>query len=113
MAEILKRGDIVVVAAPGDYGKPRPAVVVQTDALTESGLKSVVVCLMSSAELRAPLFRIRIEASPVSGLDQSSQIMVDKLFTMPVEKVTRVIGQITDEQRMQLNRTLAFVVGLG
>jgi mRNA interferase MazF len=45
MAEILKRGDIVVVAAPGDYGKPRPAVVVQADALTEAGLQSVVVGL--------------------------------------------------------------------
>jgi len=105
MAEILKRGDIVVVAAPGDYGKPRPAVVVQADALTEAGLKSVVVCLMSSAELRAPLFRIPVEPSPESGLD--------KLFTLPVEKVAEVVGRVTDEQRMQLNRTLAFVVGLG
>lgn len=113
MAEVLKRGDIVVVAAPGDYGKPRPAVVVQADALTGAGLKSVVVCLMSSGELRAPLFRIPVEASPVSGLEKTSQIMVDKLFTLPMEKVTRVIGQITDAQRMQLNRTLAFVVGLG
>lgn len=113
MAEILKRGDIVVVAAPGDYGKPRPAVVVQADALIESGLKSIVVCLMSSAELRAPLFRIQIKASPVSGLDKSSQIMADKLFTLPLEKVTQVIGRITDQQGMQLNRALAFVVGLG
>lgn len=109
----MRRGDIIIVSAPGDYGKPRPAVVVQTDALTEAGLKSVVVCLMSSAELRAPLFRIPVEPSSLSGLTRTSQIMVDKLFTLPIEKVTRIIGRITDEQRLQLNRTLAFVVGLG
>ena len=39
----MRRGDIVVVAAPGDYGKPRPAVVVQADALTESGIGSVIL----------------------------------------------------------------------
>jgi mRNA interferase MazF len=113
MAGIMRRGDIVILSAPGDYGKPRPAVIVQTDALIEAGLQSVVVCLMSSADLRAPLFRIPVEASPVSGLDKPSQIMVDKLFTLPTEKVTKVIGKITEEQRMQLNRKLAFVVGLG
>lgn len=109
----MKRGDIVIIAAPGDFGKPRPAVVIQTDALTELGVLSVVLCLMSSAESRAPLFRIPIEPSGVNGLDRPSQIMVEKIFTIPREKVTQVIGHLTDEQLVQLNRTLAFVVGLG
>ena len=27
----MKRGDVVIVSAPGDFGKPRPAVVIQSD----------------------------------------------------------------------------------
>jgi mRNA interferase MazF len=88
-------------------------VVVQADALTETALKSVILCLMTSAELRAPLFRIPIEPTPTNGLDKPSQIMVEKLFTVPSEKVTSVIGRLSDEQLIQLNRILAFVVGLG
>src|SRR5436305_823443 len=43
----MRRGDVVTVAATGDYGKPRPAVIVQTDALP-AGHASVVVCQMTS-----------------------------------------------------------------
>ena len=31
MEFLIKRGDIVTCALSGDYGKPRPAVVVQSD----------------------------------------------------------------------------------
>ncbi|MGK0238440.1 MAG: mRNA interferase MazF [Candidatus Pelagisphaera sp.] len=109
----MKRGDIVVVAAPGDYGKPRPAVVAQADVLTESGIGSIVLCLLSSTLVEAPLFRLAIEPTPENGLRQQSQIMVDKLLAVPRERITEVIGHIDDEQLLQLNRTLAFVVGIG
>lgn len=109
----MRRGDIVLVAAPGDYGKPRPAIIIQTDVLTELGAMSVAVCLMTSAPTQAPLFRIDVDATPESGLDQPSQIMVEKLFTVRKEKVKAVIGRLTDEQIVRLNRTLAFVIGLG
>jgi len=109
----MKRGDIVMVAAPGDYGKPRPAVVIQDDALTEMGSRSIALCLMSSAPLAAPLFRIAIEPTKENGLTKASQIMVEKLFTVPREKIERTIGRLSDEQLIQLNRTLAFVIGLG
>lgn len=38
----MQRGDIVTVSLPRDYGKPRPALVVQSDLLQE--LDSVLVC---------------------------------------------------------------------
>ena len=44
----LRRGDVVTVAASGDFGKPRPAVVVQSDAFPPEHA-SVVVCQMTSA----------------------------------------------------------------
>ncbi|MGB0335318.1 MAG: type II toxin-antitoxin system PemK/MazF family toxin [Opitutales bacterium] len=109
----MKRGDIVMVAASGDCGKPRPAVVIQDDALTEMGSRSIALCLMSSAPLAAPLFRIAIEPTKENGLTKASQIMVEKLFTVPREKIERTIGRLSDEQLIQLNRTLAFVIGLG
>ena len=43
----MKRGDVVIVAATGDYGKPRAAVIVQTDAFPETHA-SVVICQMTS-----------------------------------------------------------------
>lgn len=109
----MKRGDIVVVAAPGDYGKPRPAVVIQADILTELGLQSIVLCLMSSTKIQSPLFRIPLEPTETNGLEMKTQIMVDKLLTVPRSKITRVIGHLTPEQTLQLNRTLGFVIGLG
>ncbi|TMJ14740.1 MAG: type II toxin-antitoxin system PemK/MazF family toxin, partial [Alphaproteobacteria bacterium] len=33
----MNRGDLVTVALPGAYGKPRPAVVVQADRFNQLG----------------------------------------------------------------------------
>ncbi len=107
----MHRGDIVTVAAPGDYGKPRPAVVVQTDLLDTS--LSVIVCLITSHEVNAPAFRIPVEAGPGTGLRQTSQIMADKIVTVPRSRLGEVIGHVDDKTQLRLNRTLAFVLGLG
>ncbi len=109
----MRRGAIVTVIAPGDYGKPRPAVVIQADALTEAGAGSIVVSLLSTHLVDAPAFRITVEPSPTNGLEQPSQIMADKLLTVPRARLGRVIGRLDDETLLRLNRTLAFVVGLG
>lgn len=107
----MRRGDICLVAAPGDYGKPRPAVVVQSDLLnpTHAG---IVVCLMTSATVDAPGFRIAVEPSPSTGLRVRSQIMADKITTLRRERIGRRIGTIDDGARLQLDRALAVVLGL-
>lgn len=107
----MRRGDLVTVVAPGDFGKPRPAVIVQSDVLDRSS--SVVVCLFSTHCVEAPAVRITMEPTADNGLSQVSQIMVDKIITVPVARVGKVIGQLDDETLLRLNRTLAFVVGLG
>lgn len=109
----MKRGDIVIVATPGDYGKPRPAVVIQTDALTELGSQSIALCLIGSTPLKAPLFRIGLEPTELNGLNKTSQIMVEKLFTVPREKIVQAIGKLNGDERILLNRTLSFVIGIG
>ena len=108
----MRRGDIVTVIAPGDYGKPRPAVVVQSDTLTGGNLGSVVLCLISSHAEDVPAFRILLEPGLGKGLLQRSQIMVDKILTVPRARVGSAVGRLDDETLLRLNRTLAFVVGL-
>ncbi len=70
----MRRGDVVTVAAAGDYGKPRPAVIVQSDAFPEIHA-SVIVCQMTSELFDAPDFRITVNPSRTNGLRVPSQIM--------------------------------------
>ena len=88
----MKRGDIVTVIAPGDYGKPRPAVVIQADALSEANVGSVVICLVTSHLVDAPALRVPLEVSLATGLTQPSQIMTDKIVTVARSRLGGVIG---------------------
>ena len=106
----MRRGDVVVVAVPGDYGKPRPAVVVQTDAFPPAHA-SVVLCQMTSVLVDVS-FRVTIEAHPNNGLQLTSQIMADKPITLRREKVGHRIGSLDAAEMGRLNRALAFVLGL-
>ena len=107
----MKRGDVVTVAASGDYGKPRPAVIVQTDALPIEHA-SVVVCQMTSEYSDAPDFRVTVEATEKNGLRVRSQVMADKPVTIRRERVGQQIGHLDDKDIARLNIALAFVMGL-
>jgi mRNA interferase MazF len=107
----MRRGDVVTVAAAGDYGKPRPAVIVQTDALPIDHA-SVVVCQMTSECSEAPDFRVTIKPSQNNGLRVISQVMADKPVTIRRERIGRKIGHLDDKDISRLNIALAFVVGL-
>jgi mRNA interferase MazF len=106
---MTQRGDLVAVSLQGDYGKPRPAVVVQSDLLSE--LDSIVLCPITS-DLRNANFRITLEPTPANGLSTLSQIMVDKLATLPQAKLSAPFGRLTDEQIKRLDKALLLVVGL-
>jgi mRNA interferase MazF len=107
----MRRGDVVAVAAAGDYGKPRPAVVVQTDAFPESHA-SVVVCQLTSELVDAPAFRVTIDPSAQNGLRVRSQVMADKPVTVRRARIGRRIGHLGADHMAQLNAALAFVMGL-
>ncbi|MGC2030762.1 MAG: type II toxin-antitoxin system PemK/MazF family toxin [Steroidobacteraceae bacterium] len=107
----MRRGDVVTVAATGDYGKPRPVVIVQTDALP-SAHASVVVCQMTSDCSDAPDFRVTIDPSERNGLRVKSQLMADKPVTIRRERIGRQIGHLDDKDVARLNIALAFVMGL-
>ena len=107
----MRRGDVVTVTAAGDYGKPRPAIIVQTDALPENHA-SVVVCQLTSELADAPDFRVTIEPEPENGLRLTSQVMVDKPVTIRRERIRRKIGRLGNQDMARLGIALAFVLGL-
>ena len=107
----MRRGDVVTVAASGDYGKPRPAVIVQTDAIPAKHT-SVVVCQMTSECNDAPDFRVTIEPTEQNGLRVKSQVMADKPVTIRRERIGRRIGRLDSKDIARVNIALAFVIGL-
>ncbi len=107
----LRRGDVVRVAASGDFGKPRPAVVVQSDAFPPEHA-SVVVCQMTSALADAPDFRVTITPSETNNLRSTSQVMADKPVTVRRERIGARIGRLDGRDVGRLNRALAFCMGL-
>jgi mRNA interferase MazF len=107
----MRRGDVVTVAASGDYGKPRPAVIVQTDAFPEHH-GSVVVCQLTSDLVNAPDFRVNIDPTPENGLRLASQVMADKPVTIRRERIGRKIGQLDGRDMTRIGLALAFVLGL-
>jgi len=107
----LTRGAIVTVAVPGDYGKPRPALVVQAD-LFNATHSSVTLLPLTSTVVDAPLFRITIDPNRRNGLTRVSQIMVDKVISVPREKVGAAVGQLDDEVMIRVGRALAVWLGI-
>ena len=105
----MKRGDLVTIALQGDYGKPRPALVVQSDLFSEH--PSVTILPVTSDLRKAPLFRIDVEPTTVTNLEKRSQVMVDKVQTVPREKVGAAFGRIDDATMLTINRALAVWLG--
>lgn len=108
---IIRRGGLVVVAVPGAYGKPRPALIVQADLFAD--LPSVVICPLTTL-LRddADQFRLTIDPTEANGLREVSQVAVDKITVIPRSKIGEVIGQADDAFLLRFNRTLALFLGV-
>ncbi len=105
----MRRGDLVTIALQGDYGKPRPALVIQSDLFDEH---PSVTILPVTGELRdTPLFRITVKPSDKNGLSKPSQVMVDKAQTVPREKIGETFGRLDDNAMLAVNRALAVFLG--
>jgi mRNA interferase MazF len=99
------------VAAPDDYGKPRPAVVIQADLLNQS-VQSTIVALVASHLLDVPLLRLTLEPIVDNGLQKRSQVQVNRLLTLLTVKVGSNIGHLSGQDLVDLDRLLAVVIGL-
>ena len=107
----MKRGNVVTVAVQGDYGKPRPALVVQADVFNETHA-SVTLLPLTSSIVDAPLFRLTIDPGRQNGLTRVSQVMVDKPITVPRAKIGKVIGGFGDDVMIRVSRALSVWLGI-
>ncbi|MBK1733015.1 type II toxin-antitoxin system PemK/MazF family toxin [Thiococcus pfennigii] len=104
------RGDLVTIAMQGDFGKPRPALVIQADHFSEHA--TVTVLPVTSTLVAAPLLRIAVEPSAENGLQQTSQVMVDKAMTVERDKVGQTFGRIDADTMVEVERCLAVFFGI-
>lgn len=104
------RGDLVTVAMQGDFGKPRPALVIQADQFNEHA--TVTVLPLTSTLVDAPLLRISIEPSAENGLQKPSQVMLDKTVTVKREKIGAAFGRIGADAMVEVERCLAVFLGI-
>ena len=107
----MRRGEIYTAAARGPYtGKPRPVLIVQDDRFDATA--SVTVCPFTTSPVEAPLLRLPIDPSEGNGLDQPSQLMVDKVTTVPRSSLGDRLGKLRDDEFVALNRSLLVFLGL-
>ena len=107
----MKRSDLVTVVLPGDLGKPRPAVILQSDLFPHS--LTVVVAPMTSEISDVPFARITVYPTENNGLKKPTQIMLDKITNLRREKVGRVIGSLEQARMEQVEKALTILLGLG
>ena len=105
----MRRGDLATIAMPGDFGKPRPALVIQSDQFPATG--TVTVLLLSSTLVDAPLIRLTVQPTPGNGLRKPSQIMVDKAMSVKRERLGEPFGRLEDDMMVAVNRSLALFLG--
>ena len=106
----MRRGDLVAIALQGAYGKPRPALVIQSDLFVEH--PSITVLPITSELRHTPLFRIAVLPSPGNGLQKPSEVMIDKLQTVPRDKIGDTFGRLDDEQLLAISRALTVFLGV-
>ena len=106
----MKRGEVWTVSGAGYAGKPRPAVIVQDDRFDASA--SVTICVFTTDETEAPLFRLLVTPSERNGLRLASRLMVDKLTTVSKDRLGTRIGRLDDEDMVRLNRAMLVFLGL-
>ncbi|PLK69602.1 growth inhibitor PemK [Rhizobium sp. TH135] len=107
----MRRGDLATVAMSGDFGKPRPALIIQSDRFADTG--TVTVLLVTSTDVEAPLLRVLVQPDAENGLIQPSWVMIDKAMSVKRERIGRVIGRVRDETMQTVTRNLAVFLGMG
>lgn len=106
----MKRGDLVTIAMPGDFSKPRPALVIQSDQFDETG--TVTILLISGTLVDAPLIRTTVQPTSGNGLRKASQVMVDKTMSVKRGRIGATIGSLDADTMLAVSRALAVFLGV-
>jgi len=107
----VRRGEIWTVSGGSTYtGKPRPAVIVQEDSFDSTA--SITVCAFTSDPIDAPLFRLLVEPTETNGLRIASRLLVDKVTTVPKNRLGEKVGRLDDADMLRLNQAVLVFLGL-
>ncbi|MDQ0676105.1 mRNA interferase MazF [Pseudarthrobacter siccitolerans] len=106
----MNRGELWTVSGGTHAQKPRPALIIQDDLFAAS--ESITLLPLTSHLTDAPLLRLTVNPSPLTGLAQNSQIMVDKLTTVRRANLAQRIGRIDSETMVAVEQSLAVFLGL-
>ena len=106
----MRRGDTVSVVTQGDFGKPRPALILQANQFAAHS--SVTVALITSLMVDAPLLRVSVTPTAKNGLQKPSQIMIDKTMTVKRDKIGAILGRIEAADLVVVERCLAIFLGI-
>ena len=107
----MRRGDLLTVALHGEHGKPRPALVIQSDMFAQL-TSTVTILLLTSTALDVPLIRVPVESSTANGLHKHSYVMIDKTVTVRAHRFGPVFGRIDETDMLAVNRALALFLGI-
>ena len=108
----MNRGEIWTVAGAKDYaGKPRPAVILQDDRFDAT--ESITICVMTTDPAEAPLFRVPIAPNERNGLNILSRLMVDKITTVPKNKLGHRIGHLDAKDIERVDQAILIFLALG
>ena len=106
----MMRGDFVTISLQGDFGKPRPALIIQSDRFNEHA--TVTVLPVTGTMVAAPLLRVTVQPDASNGLQKPSQVMVDKAMTVKRDKVGPAFGRIDVDALVEVERCLAVFLGI-
>ena len=106
----MRRGEFVTIAMQGDFGKPRPALVIQSNQFDQH--VTVTVLPVTSTLVDAPLLRITVEPTGENSLQKPSQVMVDKTMTVKRDKVGPAFGTVDEDTMVEIERCLAVFLGI-
>ena len=106
----MKYGDLVTIALQGEFGKPRPALVVQSDLFAQHS--TITVLLLTSSLVDAPLLRVTLEPDGNNGLQKQSQVMIDKTMTIRREKIGEAFGFVNTEVMQTIRRLQAVFLNI-
>jgi mRNA interferase MazF len=106
----MRRGTVVTVALSGDCGKPRPAVVIQSERL--GATDSLLVCPLTTTQRDAPLYRLAVAPDAENRLRAPSDVMVDKVTPVARARIGIAIGHLGPARLLALDRMLALAIGI-
>ena len=107
----MKRGEVWTLAGGLYYaGKPRPALIVQDDRFDRT--ESITVCPFTTDATDAAVLRPLIDATEQNGLKTSCRLMIDKIVTVPKDKLGQRIGRLDARAIARVEQSIMIFFGL-